>query len=102
MSTKTDKSLIYKLSDINDSLKSLISAIEKEYDLSNNMKYRVRTYGGKVFDVYYIRCDVYYGTWSKKLDIYLSFYKSKKDGEKSKVEDGFFLKEVQNITPCPF
>lgn len=87
---------------ISASLICLMADIEKAYDLRKGECYQVKTHGGKVFELFFIETSPYASIWGSDIDIWVSFFKSKKNGAKSKIKKGFFIKEISEISWQPF
>lgn len=87
---------------ISNSLICLMVDIEKAYDLRKGEFYQVKTHDGKVFKLFFIETHPYASTWGSSIDIWVSFFKSKENGTKSKIKKGFFIKEISEIEWIPF
>lgn len=84
-------------------LESLASKIESHYNLVVKQPYRVHTDNGKTDEGYYIGWELSAFNWkTKSVEIIFWFYKSKKDGTPSRLKNGYFIREILNITELPF
>lgn len=95
-----------RLNGINKEVQSVIKDFENEYGLNSNnpevTNYQVHLTSGKIFRGFYIGTKIYASHWDNSVDILVSFWRTKKDGKRSKVHSGFFLKEIISIDNLPF
>mgnify|MGYP000230084439 CR=1 FL=1 len=99
MSTQNFKT---KLSEINNMLESLASKIETHHNLIADQPYQIHTTDGKTYTGFYIGSELLASNWKKKnVEIVFSFFKMKKDGKRSKLKNGYFIRDILNITELP-
>jgi len=89
-----------RLQDLSKTIGLLVTDFVEKYDLETGCKYRVESTDGKYFDGFFnsLQAKMY----RDNLDVWCRFYKSKKDGDPSKVETGIHISNVANISLIPF
>lgn len=95
-----------RLNNTSKMVQAIIKDFEDKYGLnchdSKDINYQVHLANGEIFRGFYISTKVYASHWDNEIDILVSFWRTKKDGKKSKVSSGFFLKEIMSIDNLPF
>jgi hypothetical protein len=91
-----------RLSDITKTTEFVIEDFEKKHNLIQGQDYQIRLSDGKTFHGFFIKSRIHSTQFKVGIDIWINFFKSKKNGEKSKIKKGCFITEVIEITPLPF
>lgn len=91
-----------RLKKLNETMNSIISDYIKEYELEVGKIYRVETTDGKIFDGYFKGIHSYGSSMGGKINIWVSFFKQKKNYTPSKRTTEDFIGGIKNIDMLPF
>jgi len=89
-----------RLNDLTKTIEYLLDDFTQKYNLEIGRHYRVYMDSGKYFDGFFNHLKV--SAYMNKLDVWVSFHKTKKDGTPSKVDIGHHMSRIKYITLIPF
>ena len=91
-----------RLEDLNKTMSFVLKDFTEKYNLETGGKYRIENIDGKHFEGYFHSLNITASIYTKKISIWCSFFKEKKDGSPSKVLTGIDISRVTDISLIPF
>ncbi|NDV45483.1 hypothetical protein D0T49_00250 [Paludibacter sp. 221] len=85
-----------RLQDLNKTIGFVLVDFLEKYDLKIGCMYEVKTVDGKSFYGFFRHLKV--SVYHNGLDVWSCFYKVKKDGTPSKIDDGAHMSKIIEIT----
>lgn len=84
-----------KMQEVNKMIGFILTDFSKKYDLKVGCRYRIEMADGKCFDGFFrhLKASLYHN----KLDVWCCFYRSKKDGMRSKITSNVRMSKITTI-----